>query len=49
MIQAKDLIKIIVKFKAEKVLCTFLSCAKHLLEGHKIINVEEDNWVAVIL
>ena len=49
MIQVKDLIKIIVKFRAEKVLCSFVSCTKHLFEEHKIINVEEDNLVAVIL
>ena len=32
----KSLIEVVVKFKAEKILCTFLSCTKHLFEGHKI-------------
>ena len=44
IIQVKDLIKIIVKVRADKILYTFVSCTKHLFEGHKIINVHEGNF-----
>ena len=45
IIQGKGLIKIIVKFKAEKISCTFVSCTRPLFKGHKIINVHKDNFV----
>ena len=35
LLEVKGLIQIIVKFRAEKILCTFLSI-KHPFEGHEI-------------
>ena len=35
LLQVKLLIEIIVKFRAEKNLCTFVSCTKHPFEVHK--------------
>ena len=35
LLQVKSLIKIIVKFRAELVLCTFASFTKHAFEGRK--------------
>ena len=38
LLQVKVIINsIIVKSKAEKVLCTFVSCTKHPIEGHEIL------------
>ena len=42
ILQVKDLIKNIVKFNVEKMLCALTSCAKHLFEAHKIINVHRN-------
>ena len=36
LLQVKDLKQIIVKFRAEKILCMFLSCTKHPFEWHDI-------------
>ena len=45
----EDLIEIFVKFRAENLFCTFVSCTKHPVEVCKIINVHEDNFLAKIL
>ena len=37
LLLVKDLIQIIVKFRAKKLLCMFLSCTKYPIEGHKIL------------
>ena len=36
LIKMKELMKIIVRFMAENILCTFLSSSKHPFEGHEI-------------
>ena len=48
IIQAKGLIKIIVKFIPQKILCKFVSCTRQLFWGAKS-NVHEEDFVAVIL
>ena len=35
LLKVKVLMQIIVKFRAKKILCTFLSCTKHQFEGTK--------------
>lgn len=42
ILQVKDLIKNIVKFNVQKMLCTLTSCTKHLFEAHKINNVHRN-------
>ena len=37
LLQVKNLIKIITKFRAEKKLCTFVSCTKHPFEAQNIV------------
>ena len=37
LLHVKGLIKTIAKFKAEKILLTFVSQTKHPFEGHKIL------------
>ena len=48
IIQAKGLIKIVVKFSPQKILCKFVSCTRQLFWGAKN-NVHEEDFVAVIL
>ena len=47
IIKVKGLIKIIVKFRAGNILCTFVSCPDIFLRAQN--NVHEDGFVAIIL
>ena len=47
LLQVKGLIKVIVKFRAENILCTYVSCTKHFWGAQN--NVHEDDFVAIIL
>ena len=40
LLQVKVMIQIIVKFRAEQILCPFLLCTKHHLEGRKIVSTK---------
>ena len=43
LLTVEGFVNIIVKFRAERILCTFVSCTKHPFEGHNIMH--EDDFV----